>query len=88
MPRIEFTRRFTKSYGDLPKAIQQKVQKAIALLAKDPRHPSLQAKPIQGAKGIYEARVDINHRLTCERLPGDILHLRALGDHDDTLKNP
>ena len=88
MPKIRFTRRFLKSFARLPAAIQEKVKKQLALLAEDPRHPSLQTKPIQGASGIYEARMDIDYRLTYERDEDDTLVLRVLARHDKALKNP
>lgn len=88
MPRIRFTKRFLKSFARLPASIQEKVKKQIALLANDPRHPSLQTKPIQGAVGIYEARVDIDYRLTYDRDEEDTLVLRVVARHDRALKNP
>jgi addiction module RelE/StbE family toxin len=88
MPRIRFTRRFLKSFKHLPVEMREKVKKQIALLADDPRHPSLQTKPIQGALGIYEARVDSDYRLTYERDEGDTLVLRVVAKHDKALKNP
>jgi addiction module RelE/StbE family toxin len=88
MPKIEYTRRFLRSYRKLSKDLQQKVSKAVALLAENPRHPSLQTKPVRGSAGIYEARIDINYRLTYERWPEDTLKLRAVGPHDEMLKNP
>ncbi len=60
----------------------------MRLLAENPRHPSLQTKPIQSFKGIYEARVDINYRMTYERLPNDVLVIRTVARHDETFKNP
>jgi addiction module RelE/StbE family toxin len=88
MPKIRFTRRFLKTYARLPAAVQEKIKKQIALLAENPRHPSLQTKPIQGAPGIYEARVDVDYRLTYERDEDDTLVLRVVGKHDKALKNP
>lgn len=88
MATIEFTQTFKKCFADLPESIQKKVKKALRLLAEDPRYPSLRSKPIEGAPGIYEARVDRQYRLTCERLPGDVLRLRVVGVHDEALKNP
>jgi mRNA interferase RelE/StbE len=88
MPKIESSKRFKDAYWDLPPEIQMKVKKAIRLLAENLRHPSLQTKPLQGAKGIYEARVDQNYRITFDRLPGDILRMRTVGKHDEALKNP
>jgi mRNA-degrading endonuclease RelE of RelBE toxin-antitoxin system len=88
MPEVELTERFRQAFGLLPPEIQKKVLKTLRLLAENPRHPSLQTKPIQGAPGIYEARIDPSYRMTYQRLPGDILLLRAAGKHDETLKNP
>jgi mRNA interferase RelE/StbE len=88
MPTIKFTRRFWKSFARLPAEVQEKVKRQIALLAENPRHPSLQTKPIQGAPGVYEARVDRDYRMTYEREADDTLLLRVIGKHDAALKNP
>ena len=88
MPKIRLTRRFLKSFARLPAAVQEKVKKQIALLADNPRHPSLQTKHIQGAAGIYEARVDIDYRMTYERDAEDTLVLRVVAKHDEALKKP
>lgn len=85
MPTIKFTRRFLKAFASLPKNIQEKIKKQLTLLAENPRHPSLQSKPIQGAPGIYEARVDIHYRMTYEREAEDTLVMRVVGRHDDAL---
>jgi mRNA interferase RelE/StbE len=88
MPKIRTSQRFLKNYHKLPPEIQGKVKKALRLLAENVRHPSLYTKPIEGAPGIYEARVDQNYRLTYQRLSGDVLLLRVVGKHDETLKKP
>ena len=88
MPRIKLSQRFMESYIHLPVDIRKKVDKAILLLQENPRHPSLQSKPIQGAEGIYEARIDLNYRLTYEREPDDTIRLRVVGRHDEALKRP
>ena len=88
MPRIKFTRRFLRSFARLPTAVQEKVKQKITQLAENPRHPSLQTKPIQGAPGIYEAGVDRDYRMTYEREADDTLLLRVVGKHDEALKKP
>ncbi|RPI33163.1 MAG: hypothetical protein EHM70_06835 [Chloroflexota bacterium] len=88
MPEIVIPDSFRELFCKLPKDVRGKVQKAIRLLAENPRHPSLQTKPVEGAPGIYEARVDQSYRMTYERLPGDKLRLRVVGKHDDVLKKP
>lgn len=87
MPRIKFTARFLISFARLPRAVQEKIKKQ-RLLAENPRHPSLQSKPIKGAPGIYAVRVDQDYRMTYERGEEDVLLLRVVGKHDETLKNP
>lgn len=88
MPGIELTESFFRWYNQLPPKIKKKTRKALDFLAENPRHPSLKSKPIEGAKGIYEARVDQKYRLTYERLPGNVLRIRVVGKHDEALKNP
>jgi mRNA-degrading endonuclease YafQ of YafQ-DinJ toxin-antitoxin module len=68
--------------------VQEKIKKHIEQLAENPRHPSLQTKPIQGAPGIFEARVDLDYRMSYEREADDTLLLRVVGKHDSALKNP
>ena len=88
MPTIERSSRFKAAYNRLPPDIRKKVKKALGLLAENPRHPSLRSKRLEGVENIYSARVDQNYRLTYERLPGDVLRLRAVGRHDETLQRP
>jgi len=81
------TERFAKAYARLPRHIQKKADEALRLLEADFRHPSLRARPVEGAKGVYEARVDRKHRLTYQR-QGDRLIMRTIGEHDETLARP
>lgn len=88
MPKVKASPRFRKAFKKLPSELQVKVIKALKLLEENPRHPSLQAKPVQGIRSIYEARIDQSYRMTYQRLPDDVLLLRVVGRHDETLKNP
>jgi mRNA interferase RelE/StbE len=88
MPKIQLTDSFIALYCSLPLSIRKKIDRQIHLLAENPRHPSLQTKPIQGTNGIYEARIDLNYRLTYERLPDDTLLLRVVAKHDEALRKP
>lgn len=85
--RFRRTERFAKAYRLLQSAIQRKVDKALRLLASDPRHPSLHLKKIQGTDDIWEARVDRGYRMTLE-IGEDYYLLRNVGKHDETLGNP
>ncbi len=88
MPKVRLSKGFTKAYLRLPPEIRTKLKKALELLEENPRHPSLQTKPIKGAQGFYEARVDINYRMTYVRLADDTVEMSNVDKHDDALKNP
>ena len=85
--RLRAYERFRKSYQVLPHDIQQKIDKQLALLAENPRYPSLQVKRIKGTKGLWEARVDLHYRMTFE-MAGETLYLRVVGHHDEVLRHP
>jgi len=81
------TEPFKEDYQLLPNHIQQKTDKTLLLLSQNLRHPSLQVKKIKGREGIFEARVDLHHRLTFS-IQGGALILRAIGTHNKVLKSP
>jgi mRNA-degrading endonuclease RelE of RelBE toxin-antitoxin system len=85
--RVLAYERFRKSYRTLPREIQRKIDRQLTFLSINPRHPSLQVKPIQGAKGLWEARVDRRYRMTFE-MASDTIYLRVVGPHDEALSNP
>ncbi|MDO8588936.1 MAG: hypothetical protein Q7T82_18065 [Armatimonadota bacterium] len=85
--RFIVTRRFEQAYRGLPEPLRRKTDKALLLLAENPRHPSLRLKKIQGAPGIWEAGVDRGCRLTLE-IRSDAFLLRNVGKYDPTLDNP
>ena len=85
--KIKAYKSFNRHYKTLPKDIQVKVDKQIEILEANYLYPSLHTKKIKGKVGIWEARVDIHHRMTFE-IMGDTIYLRVVGNHDDVLKNP
>lgn len=85
--RVLAYERFRTSYQRLPRAVQRKVDKQLAFLTANPRHPSLQVKPIQGVQGLWEARVDLHYRMTFEVI-GEVIYLRVVGNHDEVLRRP
>jgi len=70
-----------RDFRSLPRAIQRRAEKALALLARNPDYPSLRTKKVQGAKDLWEARVSISYRITFHRT-GDRIILRRIGTHD------
>jgi len=62
-------------------------RKAIENLLKDIKYPALRVKKIKGTKDIWEARVNISIRLTFQ-IEKELIILRNIGKHDETLDNP
>ena len=81
------TERFDRAYQSLQPETREKVNKALRLLAADPRHPSLRLKRMHGKPAAWEARVDRQHRMTFE-IQGDLYVMRNVGRHDETLSQP
>lgn len=84
---IELTERFVKQYAHLPKVIQLKVGKALAILDADFRYPGLRSHPVESAPGVIEAYVYRKYRMTFER-DGDTFVMRNGDNHDDCLRQP
>lgn len=72
---------FKSDYQDLPKEIQEQVDKALRLLGQNPRHPSLQIKKVKGTRGIWEGRASLAYRFTFN-WESDLITLRRVGTHD------
>lgn len=85
--RIEYTERFLRAYRALSADDARLVEKALSTLAADPRYPGLRVKKMQGRQGVWEARASNSLRVTFE-LQGDMILLRNVGAHDETLGNP
>jgi mRNA interferase RelE/StbE len=85
--RLQYTHRFQRAYNDLTDDDAERVKKALRLLVENPRHPSLRVKRIQGTDHIWEASASLSIRLTFE-MQGDLIVLRNVGAHDETLKKP
>lgn len=69
-----YTQRFLESYADAPSAVQRAVDRRIALLLQNLRHPSLQAKKYDESRDIWQARVNGGWRLYF-KIEGDAYHL-------------
>ena len=77
----QFSQKFKKQYGALPKEIQNAFDKKLELFLENRAHPSLRVKRIQGTKGRWEGSVTMNYRFTFEILE-DTLLFRTIGTHD------
>ncbi len=84
--RIETSPRFDREYSRLPQHLRARVDKQLALLLSDARHPSLRLKKTEGQDDVWEARVTQGYRFTFT-IAGGIYTLRRVGTHD-ILKRP
>jgi mRNA-degrading endonuclease RelE of RelBE toxin-antitoxin system len=75
------TTRFADDYTRLPQTLQQRVDKALALLLDNPRHPSLQIKKMKGYENRWEGRVSLHYRFTFT-IDADAYVLLRVGTHD------
>ena len=72
---------FKRDFQSLAEDVRRRAEKAIRLLAENPRHPSLRAKKIKGLEDVWEASVSMSYRITYQ-IQGDTLILRRIGTHD------
>lgn len=84
--KVQTTRPFDRDYARLPEEVKERVDKQLALLLSNPRHPSLRLKKIRGAEEIWEARVTRGYGMTLQ-IVGDTFVLRRIGAHD-VLREP
>lgn len=84
--KVQTTRPFDRDYARLPADLKERVDKQLAFLLKDPRHPSLRLKRMRGTANIWEARVTRDYRMTLE-VSEDSIILRRIGPHD-VLREP
>ena len=84
------TERFKKSYQNLDKQSQKTIAKALRLLVENMFHPSLRTRKMEGYHNPYrwEARGNMDLRITFEYEKPELLILRNCGHHDKTLRNP
>lgn len=78
------TQRFKKQYQKLPQHIQRLTNQKLGFLLENFNHPSLKVKKYKGEKGIWEASITKNYRLTFH-IEGDTYVLRQVGTHTEIL---
>lgn len=79
--KIQTTRPFDRDYAELPEEVKARVDRQLALLLANPRHPSLRLKKMRGTEDIWEARITRGYRMTLQ-IAGDTFILHRLGSHD------
>ena len=85
--KIARTDSFKKAWDRLNGNDKKSARKAIEYLISDMQYPSLRVKKIKGTDNIWEARASHTLRITFY-VDADIIILRNVGHHDETLKKP
>jgi mRNA interferase RelE/StbE len=83
---LVFTKPFIKDYRKLPKDVQSNVDRKLAFLLQDPRHPSLRVKKVRGYDDVWEGSVTMNYRFLF-RYAEDKYVLLRVGTHNELLEN-
>jgi hypothetical protein len=56
------TRRFREAYAELPEDVRRQARRAYRTFRKNPLHPGLNFKKLDGAGEIYSVRIGISYR--------------------------
>ncbi len=83
---VEATLAFRRAYKAKPEPMRKAIREAVTQLRRDHTHNGLRTHRIQGAKGVYEARLNGGNRLTFH-WRDDTIVLRKHCNHD-ILKRP
>ena len=75
-----FTETFKDNYKRLPKNLQERFDKKLALLLENPRHPSLNIHRYHGKEDVWEGYVNQKYRFTFSVMR-DALLFRNIGPH-------
>jgi len=78
--RAVYAKRFVEGYASAPLHVQRAVDRRVALLLENLRHPSLRAKKYDEARDIWQARVDGGWRFYF-RIEGDTYILETIRPH-------
>lgn len=79
---------FIENVSKLSYEVRKILKEKLSLMYRNPRHPSLRVKKIQGQEDIFEASITMDIRMTWQYIKKDVILLRKIGRNDKTLKNP
>ena len=82
--KIIRTHSFKQDYKRLSSNLQHRLDKKLEVFVKNPSHPSLRVRKMEGKWGrleIWEASVTSGYRFTF-KIDNDIYYLRRVGPHD------
>ncbi len=76
------SRRFREMYARLPDRIRLQTRKAYELFMRNPSHPGLNFKKIEGEEDVYSARAGLGYRVL-GRVDGEEIVWFWIGPHSD-----
>ena len=77
-----YSKDFKKHYKRLSVVEKKQIASKLVLLAKDPSHPSLRTKRIQGTSKLYESSANMDIRIIWYYEGNTIIFLVDVGHHD------
>ncbi|CDX04054.1 type II toxin-antitoxin system RelE/ParE family toxin [Desulfitobacterium hafniense] len=80
--RFTFTPRFQKHFKSLTAQEKQRLMNKLELLSKNPMHPSLRTKRIQGTADLFECSVNMDIRIIWYYEGDTMIILVDVGHHD------
>ena len=80
--QITYTKRFEKHLKALSQTEKNQIRKKVAILAKNPFHPSLRTKRIQGTEDLFECSVNMDIRIIWYYENDQLILLLDVGHHD------
>lgn len=87
--KLDFTKKFSRSYTKLTPDLQDAVDVALKTLVAGKPYPNgLRVKKMKGHKSVYEASPTMDCRITFHFNNPDYIVLRNVGSHDITLNKP
>jgi len=80
--KSRLTRRFRRSFAELPDEVKERTRDAYRLFRDNPNHPSLRFKRIHPTDPIYSVRIGLDYRAVGVR-EGDTIYWYWIGSHAD-----
>lgn len=80
--KFTFTQRFQKHFKQLTSQEKKQLKNILELLAKNPSHPSLRTKRIQGTTDLFERSINMDIRIIWYYENDKIIILLDVGHHD------
>lgn len=76
---------FIENVSKLSYEVRKILKEKLSLMYRDPRHPSLRVKKIQGQEDIFESIITMDIRMTWQYIKKDVILLRKIGRRDTAI---